>query len=129
MHFKKSLIALTLMSTLTACGSDNSTPEPITPPPPPPAPVETVVDGKGIKGVLTNAVVTVYKFVDGTPVALTDQELTDANLITDGEGNYSFTVVDYDGPIKVELSPRPADADNPENNTTMTCDAPAGCGD
>ncbi len=124
MQLKRSLIALALTSTLAACGSDSSTTTT------PTTPVETVVDGKGIKGVLTNAIVTVYKFNDdGTQEALTEQELTNANLVTDGEGNYSFTVVDYDGPIKVELSPRPADPDNPENNTTMTCDAPAGCGD
>jgi len=125
MNFNKTLIAVALSSTLAACGSDSSTPDPVTPPPPPPAPVETVVDGKGIKGVLNNAVVTVYKFVDGEPVALTEDELVDANIITDDAGNYSFTVLDYDGPIKVELSP----SSDPENPTTMTCDAPAGCGD
>lgn len=125
MHFKKSLIVLALTSTLAACGSDSSTPDTVISA----TPVETNINGKGIKGVLTNAVVTVYKFVDGVPEALSDEELTNADLITDDKGNYSFTVLDYDGPIKVELSPRPADLDNPENNTTMTCDAPAGCGD
>ena len=126
MNFNKTFIAIALSSTLAACGSDSSTPDPVvTPPPPPPAPVETVVDGKGIKGVLTNAVVTVYKFVDGEPVALTEDELVDANITTDDAGNYSFTVLDYDGPIKVELSP----STDPANPTTMTCDAPAGCGD
>ncbi len=124
MQLKKSLIALALTSTLAACGSDSSTtttPDPITVTPP----VETVVNGKAIKGVLTNAVVTVYKFVDGAAVALTPEELSDANINTDGEGNYTFTVLDYDGPIKIELSP----STDPANPTTMTCDAPAGCGD
>lgn len=124
MQLKKSLIALALTSTLAACGSDSSTSstsDPITVTPP----VETVVNGKAIKGVLSNAVVTVYKFVDGAPVALTAEELSDADISTDGEGNYTFTVLDYDGPIKVELSP----STDPANPTTMTCDAPAGCGD
>ncbi|MDP7593272.1 MAG: DUF5011 domain-containing protein [Litorilituus sp.] len=89
------------------------------------APVETIVDGKGIKGVLTNAVVTVYKFINDEALALTDDELVNANIVTDDTGNYSFTVLDYDGPIKVELSP----STDPANPTTMTCDAPAGCGD
>jgi hypothetical protein len=124
MQLKKSLIALALTSTLAACGSDSSTPEADTKQTPVTA-VETVINGKAVKGVLTNAVVTIYKFVDGTPVALTDTELKDANVSTDGEGNYTFTVLDYTGPIKVELSPS-TDAANP---TKMTCDAPAGCGD
>ncbi len=90
------------------------------------APVETIVAGKAIKGVLTNAVVTVYKFDEsGTAVLLTDDELADANIVTDDAGNYTFTVLDYDGPIKVVLSP----STDPASPTTMTCDAPAGCGD
>ena len=124
MQLKKSLIALALTSTLAACGSDSSTPEADTKQTPVTA-VETVINGKAVKGVLTNAVVTVYKFVDGTPLALSDTELKDANVSTDGEGNYTFTVLDYTGPIKVELSP----STDPANPTKMTCDAPAGCGD
>lgn len=124
MQLKKALLALALTSTLAACGSDRPTPTPPPPPPPPPAPVETVISGKALKGVLTNAVVTVYKFIGGFAVALTATELSDANISTDSEGNYSLTVLDYDGPIKIELSP----STDPANPTTMTCDAPAGCG-
>ncbi len=125
MQLKKSIIALALTSSLAACGgSSSSTPDPIKPDPAPVA-VETVVDGKAVKGVLTNAVVTVYKFVDGAPVALTSAELKETNITTDSQGNYSFTVLDYTGPIKVELTPS-TDTANP---TTMICDAPAGCAD
>jgi len=125
MEYNKTLIAIALATTLAAC-SDSKDPTPTpTPEPTPTPPVETVVEGKAIKGVLTDAIVTVYKFVDGAPVALTADELTDANITTDDAGNYSFTVLDYDGPIKIELSP----STDPDNPTTMTCDAPAGCGD
>lgn len=125
MIFNKTLIALALASALTACGdsSDDSTVKDLTKEVP--VVTETTINGKAIKGVLTNAVVTVYKFVEGNPIALTDTELKDANVSTDGEGNYTFTVLDYTGPIKVELTPS-TDAANP---TKMTCDAPAGCGD
>lgn len=123
MKYNKTMIALALASTLSACGSDNSAPV-IEPPPPPP--VETTVTGQAVKGVLANAVVTVYKFVDGEPVALDPAtELKDGEITTDGSGNYSFIVLDYEGPIKVELSP----STDPENPTTMICDAPTGCGD
>ncbi|KGJ88954.1 hypothetical protein [Colwellia psychrerythraea] len=126
MQLKKSLIALALTSTLAACGSSSDEAEIKTSPEKEvPVVTETTINGKAIKGVLTNAVVTVYKFVDGNPVALTDTELKDANVSTDGEGNYTFTVLDYTGPIKVELSP----STDPANPTKMTCDAPAGCGD
>lgn len=123
MHFKKSIIALTLASTLAACGSDSSSsPTPIATL----ASVKTVVDGRAIKGVLSNAVVTVYKFdKNGTPVKLTSDELEKADVSTDNSGNYSFTVLNYDGPIKIELSP----STDPTKPTTMICDAPTGCGD
>lgn len=127
MRLNKTFIAIALTSVLSACGSDSKKSEPIPPPPPTttPTPVETIVNGKAVKGILTNAIVTVFKFNSNSEAqALTDEELSDATIITDGEGNYTFTVLDYDGPIKVELSPS-TDSSNP---TTMTCDAPAGCG-
>jgi|GEM_PF-940622 len=123
MHFKKSIIALALASTLAACGgsSDNTTG-----PTAGPTTSSTVVNGRAIKGVLSNAVVTVYKFdKNGTPVKLTSDELEKADVSTDDSGNYSFTVLNYDGPIKIELSPS-TDRSKP---TTMICDAPVGCGD
>lgn len=128
MTFNKTLIALALASTLSACGSDssgssttNETGGGET------APVEIMVAGQAVKGVLANANVTVYKFdADGEPVALDPEtELKDGEITTDGSGNYSFVVLDYEGPIKVELSP----STDPANPTTMICDAPAGCGD
>ncbi|ALO33779.1 hypothetical protein CMT41_02890 [Colwellia sp. MT41] len=125
MNCNKHLIALALASALGACSdSSDAIPKSIIIPEPVVI-IETTINGKGIKGVLTNAVVTVYKFVDGSPIALSETELKEANISTDGEGNYTFTVLDYDGPIKIELSP----STDPANPTTMTCDAPAGCGD
>jgi len=120
----KSLIALALISALSACSDDSDKTVIIDPIEPAPAVIETTINGKAIKGVLTNAVVTVYKFVDGSPVALSDTELEDANISTDDKGNYTFTVLNYEGPIKVELSP----STDPASPTTMTCDAPTGCG-
>ena len=124
-NLSKTTLAISLALGLTACGGSSSDKK-VTPPVVvvPPAPIKTVVDGKAIKGTMINAVVTVYKFVDGAPVALTDAEFTDAQLTTDDKGNYSFTLLDYNGPVKVELSPS-TDAASP---TTMICDAPLGCG-
>ncbi|PKG82422.1 hypothetical protein CXF85_13105 [Colwellia sp. 75C3] len=124
MNLNKHVIALALASALGACSDSSNTTIP--PDELPPVVTETTVNGKAIKGVLTNAVVKVYKFdVDGTPIPLSDTELKDANISTDGDGIYTFTVLDYDGPIKIELSP----SKDPEKPTTMSCDAPAGCGD
>ena len=112
-NINKALILLTLTSTLLAC-SDSS--DPVTEPTPEALPIETVINGKALKGVLTNAIVTVYKYVDGATVELTEDELNNADIITDDAGNYTFTIVDYDGPIKIELTP----STDPENPTTMT---------
>ena len=124
-NLSKTALAISFALGLTACGGSSSD-KTVTPPVVvvPPAPVQTVVDGKAIKGTMINAVVTVYKFVDGAPVMLTDTEFTDAQLTTDDKGNYSFTLLDYNGPVKVELSPS-TDTASP---TTMICDAPLGCG-
>lgn len=94
-------------------------------------PVPTTVTGQAVKGVLANAKVTVYKFNEnGEAVALDPAtELQDGEVTTDGSGNYSFVVLNYDGPIKIVLSPKVADGNDPANNTKMICDAPAGCGD
>lgn len=125
MNLNKTLIALALSSALAACGGSSDSAAPvIEPPPEQAAPVETIVEGKAVKGVLNNAVVTVYKFVEGAAVALTAEELSEADIVTDEFGNYTFTVLDYTGPIKIELSP----STDPANPTTMICDAPNGCG-
>jgi hypothetical protein len=70
---------------------------------------------------MANAVVTVYKYVDGKAVKLEDAELAASSIITEDDGSYTITLLDYDGAIKVELSVG--------ENTTMICDAPAGCGE
>lgn len=122
MKFYKTLTCIAITTALAACGSSSSKKDddPIITPP---APVETVVQGKAIKGLLTNAVVSVFKYVDGAPVALTDAELKDAAISTDATGTYTITLLDYQGPVKVEIKPS-TDANNP---TMMLCDAPAGC--
>jgi len=122
---KKSILSLAIASTLIACGgsdSPSSTPTTETPPP-----VETsqTISGKAIKGVLSNAVITVFKYVDNEAIELTADELDDANITTADDGSYSITIKNYTGPVKVVLTPS-ADTENP---TTMICDAPAGCGE
>ena len=123
MEVKKSLISLALISALSACGGSSSSKNPIEPsePPPAPTPVQTVIDGKAIKGKISNAIVNVYKYVDGIATLLEGDELAEASVVTQEDGSYTVTINDYDGPIKVELSVGP--------ETTMICDAPAGCGD
>ena len=118
MIFRKSIVPLALISALAACGGSDD-PKPVVEPPVP-VPVKTIITGKALKGTFANAAITVYKFVDGLPVALTADELATADVITGADGSYSVTVVDYNGPIKVELSVG--------ENTTMLCDAPDGCG-
>ncbi|GAB3003870.1 hypothetical protein [Psychrosphaera aestuarii] len=126
MKFNKLFLALSI-SALTACGGGSDSKESdgggtggvvVTPP------VETAISGKSVKGVMTNAVVKVFKYVDNAAVELTAAELKDSNIVTDAQGNYTFTVLDYNGPIKVEVSVS-SDANSP---TTMLCDAPSGCG-
>jgi len=125
MKFKRSIISAALISVLSACGgsSSSSTPLPVVvePPAPVPVPVKTVIEGKAIKGTIANAVVTVYKYVNGQAVKLEAAELEAASIITEADGSYTVTILDYDGPVKVELSV--------DENTTMICDAPSGCGE
>jgi hypothetical protein len=124
MKFKRSIISAALISVLSACGgsSSSTTPPPVVEPPiPVPVPVKTVIQGKAIKGTISNAVVTVYKYVDGQAVKLEAAELEAASIITEIDGSYTVTILDYDGPVKIELSV--------DENTTMICDAPSGCGE
>ncbi len=86
--------------------------------------VETAVSGKAIKGTMSNGVIKVFKYVDNAPVELTSEELKDTSVSTDASGNYTFTVLDYTGPIKIEVG---VSAD-PTSPTFMLCDAPSGCG-
>ena len=121
MKAHKTLVSMSVAALLSACGgsSNDSIDAPVVVAP---APVETTISGKAIKGLLANAVVTVFKYVDGEAIALSGDELKDSEIKTDAQGGYTFTVLDYTGPIKVELS---VDSDSP---TTMVCDAPSGCG-
>jgi len=120
MKFKRSIISLALISALSACGGGSSSKAPIVEQPPAPVPVKTIIAGKAIKGTLANAVVTVYKYVDGQAVKLEGDDLETASIITEADGSYTITILDYDGPVKIELSV--------DETTTMVCDAPAGCG-
>lgn len=128
MKLQKSLISLALISILGACGgggsdSKSTTPTPMPTPTPTPTPtlITTTIDGKAIKGTIANAIVTVYKYVDGQAVQLIGEELNNTSIKTEADGSYTVTIKDYDGAIKVELSVGP--------DTTMICDAPAGCAD
>jgi len=121
MELNKSIIAIALVSALSACGGSGSSSSKATvEPPPAPVPVKTVIEGKAIKGTIANAIVTVYKYVDGIAVKLEGADLETATITTESDGSYTITILDYDGPIKIELSV--------DENTTMICDAPAGCG-
>ena len=121
MKAHKTLVSISVAALLSACGgsSDSKVDTPVVEAP---APVETTISGQAIKGLLANALVTVFKYVDGAAVPLTNDELKDSEIKTDAQGGYTFTVLDYSGPIKIELS---VDSDAP---TTMVCDAPTGCG-
>ncbi|NRA61343.1 MAG: hypothetical protein HRU25_10635 [Psychrobium sp.] len=125
MKFYKTLTCIAISTALAACGSSSKKNEPVITPDPDPTPVERVVEGIAIKGLLTNAVVSVFKYVDSKAVALTDKELKEAIITTDETGSYTITLLDYQGPVKVEIKP------STDNNkpTMMLCDAPIGCGD
>ncbi|AWB68606.1 hypothetical protein C2869_20360 [Saccharobesus litoralis] len=127
MNLNKSILALAISSTLVACGgggdsdsgTDNGTGGPTT------TPAKVTLVGKTTKGTLANAQLKAYKYVDGTPVLLTDADLSaDSILKTDDKGKYKITVLNYEGPVKVEAIVS-TDVNSP---TTMLCDAPLGCG-
>lgn len=124
MKLEKTLIATCIMATMAGCGGSSKTaPPPKVEPTPVTPPVETVITGKAIKGTVSNGQVNLYKYVDNVAVALTDKELKAGNIVTNDLGEYTFTLLDYNGPIKIEITPVES------GNTTMTCDAPQGCGD
>jgi len=126
MNFNKTLVCIAIATTISACGSSNKSKDPIvTTPDPVPVPTQTTVNGTAIKGIISNGVITVFKYVDGAPVALTEEELEGSDFSTDDAGVYSITLLDYEGPLKVKVSPS-TDTDNP---TMMLCDVPDGCGD
>jgi len=126
MNLKKTLVCIAIATTLSACGSSSKKKDPVKVDTPDPiAPVQTIVNGTAIKGIISNGIITVFKYVDGAPVALTEDELEGSEFSTDEDGVYSITLIDYEGPLKVQVSPS-TDTDNP---TMMLCDVPDGCGD
>ncbi len=81
---------------------------------------QAAVTGQVVKGVLANAALQVFKYVDNQPVELTAQDIS-GSLSTDSKGNYNFNVLNYSGPLKITAL---AAADG---STSMRCDAVAGC--
>lgn len=81
---------------------------------------KAAISGQVVKGVLANAALKVFKYVDNQPVELTAKDVN-GSLTTDAKGNYNFTVLNYSGPLKITAL---AAADG---NTMMRCDAVAGC--
>ena len=81
---------------------------------------QAAVAGQVVKGVLANAALKVFKYVDNQPIELTAQDVS-GSLSTDSKGNYNFKVLNYTGPLKITAL---AAADG---NTSMRCDAVAGC--
>ncbi len=82
---------------------------------------QAAVTGQVVKGVLANAALKVFKYVDNQPVELTAQDVS-GSLSTDSKGNYNFNVLNYSGPLKITALAGAADG-----NTSMRCDAVAGC--
>ena len=96
---KLSLISLS-SAVLVACGSGKT-----------PAPKE--ISGQAVKGLMANAQVELFGNVGGV------ETLLDSS-VTDAKGDYQLDVPDdYSGPVKLLVTATP--------NTTMLCDAPAGC--
>ena len=87
MKFTKSIISIALISALAACGGSSSSKPPIIEPEPAPEPVKTVIQGRAIKGTIANAVVTVYKYVDGQAVKFTSDELETIEIMTELDGS------------------------------------------
>jgi len=127
MEFKKSLLALGVLTVLSGCGSSDDdkkeTPKPDTSEPPVVEVVTSDIKGVASKGTFINAPVYFYKYVDGAPVRLTEEELGAASTMTDDKGQYSAQVK-VEGLVKVEIGVS-QDINSP---TYMICDAPAGCG-
>lgn len=78
------------------------------------------VGGVVVKGVLANAALKVFKFVDNKPVLLTPNDIL-GSLMTDAKGDYNFTVLNYSGPLKITAMAAS------DGSTTMRCDALEGC--
>ncbi|GEM_PF-3317841 len=83
---------------------------------------EIIISGTVTKGTLKQADVVAFKLVDSNWVVIPDVEIeSETGMITDNKGFYSFDVINYSGPVKVELQTN--------ENTKMVCDAVDGCGE
>ena len=122
MEFKKSVLALGVLTVLSGCGSSDDDKK-TTPPTDEVVAVTSDIKGVASKGTFINAPVHFYKYVDGAPVKLTSEELGAASTMTDENGQYSAQVK-VDGLVKVEIGVS-QDISSP---TFMICDAPSGCG-
>ncbi|TMN91702.1 hypothetical protein CWB72_06260 [Pseudoalteromonas phenolica] len=122
MEFKKSVLALGVLTVLSGCGSSDDDKK-TTPPADEVVAVTSDIKGVASKGTFINAPVHFYKYVDGAPVKLTSEELGAASTMTDENGQYSGQVK-VDGLVKVEIGVS-QDISSP---TFMICDAPSGCG-
>ncbi|ALU45691.1 hypothetical protein [Pseudoalteromonas rubra] len=122
MEFKKTLLALGVLSVLSGCGSDSNDNQTNTTQDPAPGTQVTTNEIKGVaaKGTLINAPVTFFKYENGEPVQLDSQ----TSVVTDEKGQFNATVSNAQGIVKAQISVS-QDAKNP---TYMICDAPAGCG-
>lgn len=122
MEFKKTLLALGVLSVLSGCGSDSNDNQTNTKQDSTPETQVTTNEIKGVaaKGTLINAPVTFFKYENGEPVQLDSQ----TTVVTDEKGLFNATVNNAQGIVKAQISVS-QDAKNP---TYMICDAPAGCG-
>lgn len=129
MEFKKSLLALSVVTVLSGCGGSSDEKsvddkDPIVTDPVTPVVSEALVQGVASKGTLKNAQLTFFKYVEGEAVELTANELGESSLVTDENGKYQVTLSDVQGIVKVQVSAS-SDVESP---TLMVCDAPKGCG-
>ncbi|QTH64675.1 hypothetical protein J1N51_04180 [Psychrosphaera ytuae] len=120
--FKFSSVLAALI--IAGCGGSDDDPVADTPDPQP-EPVQTSVSGKAAKGTIANGVLKIYKYVDGVATEVSSDEIVESQVTSDAQGNYTFTLIDYEGPVKVEVGV----SSDASAATTMVCDAPSGCGD
>ncbi|WP_017446767.1 hypothetical protein [Gayadomonas joobiniege] len=117
----KSAISIAMLSSLAACGgggsegsgeSDGGGSQP-------PVSGEIIISGTVTKGILKDADVVAYKLSGNQWVELSASEIKEDSITTDENGFYQFTLVNYTGPVKIELVAT--------DSTQMQCDAPSGC--
>ncbi|WP_125781162.1 hypothetical protein [Pseudoalteromonas rubra] len=118
MEFKKTLLALGVLSVLSGCGSDNDDTQ--TNKEQDPKVTSSEIKGVVAKGTLINAPVTFFRYENGNPVQLESQTA----VVTDEKGLFNATVNNAQGIVKAQISI----SQDPQNPTYMICDAPAGCG-